>query len=285
MEKQISELDTTFKLLYFKLNQTNEIVEKWERQSLERHQSSVTSIVSAVDTLKSAVKEKKFTKGESEDAIKTWSGEIEKHLEKADQATTRVRSAIQAIDMEEQEKKAFENHKQQMEFEQEILEQKAEFEKNREQKAATQETEECKTSSAAKLPKLSITKFNGRVEEWLPFWGKFTSKIDSTNLAPLTKFGYLTELLETHVSKDIDRLPFTAEGYKNAKAILEAEYGQPTEIVNSWIKLHYYLAFQKLINHSCILQLKNQRTQQKSFVNNSFCRKSLEKPAEAKKWS
>lgn len=78
------------------------------------------------------------------------------------------------------------------------------------------------------------------------------------------------------MSKDIDRLPFTAEGYKNAKAILEAEYGQPTEIVNSCIKLHYYLAFQKLINHSCILQL------QKSLVNNSSCRKSLEKPAETK---
>ena len=236
-EKQISELDTKVKFLYFKLNQTHdEIVEKQERQSLERHQSSITSIVSAVDTLKSAVEEKKFTKAESEDAIKTWSGEIEKHLEKADQATTRVRSAIQAIDMEEQEKKAFENHKQQMEFEQEILEQKAEFEKNREQKAATQETEECKTSSAAKLPKLSITKFNGRIEEWLLFWGKFTSETDSTNLAPLTKFGYLKELLERHVSKDIDGLPFTAEGYENAKAILEAEYGQPTEIVNTYIK-------------------------------------------------
>lgn len=116
-EKQISELDTKVKLLYFKLNQTDEIMEKRERQSLERHQSSVTSIVSAVDTLKSTVEEKKFTKGESEDAIKTWSRQIEKHFEKADQATTRVRSAIQAIDMEEQEKKAFENHKQQMEFE------------------------------------------------------------------------------------------------------------------------------------------------------------------------
>ena len=123
-----------------------------------------------MDTLKSAVKEKKFTKGESEDAIKTWSGEMEKHLEKADQPTNRVRSAIQATDMEEQEKKAFENHKQQMVFEREILEQKGDFEKNGEQqKAATQETEECKTSSAAKRPKLSITKFNGRVEEWLPF--------------------------------------------------------------------------------------------------------------------
>ena len=36
--------------------------------------------------------------------------------------------------------------------------------------------------------------------------------------------------------KDIDGLPFTDEGYANAKAILEAEYGQPTEIVNAYIK-------------------------------------------------
>ena len=85
-----------------------------------------------MDTLKSAVEEKKFTKGESEDTIKTWSGGIEQHLEKADQATKRVQSAIQAIDMEEQEKRAFESHKQQMEFEREILEQKAKFEKDRE---------------------------------------------------------------------------------------------------------------------------------------------------------
>lgn len=38
------------------------------------------------------------------------------------------------------------------------------------------------------------------------------------------------------MSKDIERLPFTEEGYENAKAILEVEYGQPTEIVNAYIK-------------------------------------------------
>ena len=69
------------------------------------------------------------------------------------------------------------------------------------------------------------------VAEWLP-WGNFTTEIDATNLAPLTKFGYLKELLERKASKDIDGLPFTEDGYENAKAILEAEYGQATEIVN-----------------------------------------------------
>lgn len=51
-EKQVEELNTKVKMLYFKLNQTDEIVEKRERQSLERHQSSIVSIVSAGDTLK-----------------------------------------------------------------------------------------------------------------------------------------------------------------------------------------------------------------------------------------
>lgn len=108
-EKQIAELDTNVKMLYFKLHQTDEIVEKWEQQSLEHHQSSIASIVSAVDTLKSAVEEKKYMKGESEDTIKTWSGGIKQHLEKADQAKKRIRSAIQAIDMEEQEKRVWES--------------------------------------------------------------------------------------------------------------------------------------------------------------------------------
>ena len=34
----------------------------------------------------------------------------------------------------------------------------------------------------------------------------------------------------------MDGLPFTEEGYKNAKAILEAEYGQPSEIVSAYVK-------------------------------------------------
>lgn len=56
-EKQIAELNTKVKMLYFKIKQTDEIMEKREQQALERHQSWIASIVSAVDTLKSAVEE------------------------------------------------------------------------------------------------------------------------------------------------------------------------------------------------------------------------------------
>ena len=236
-EKQIAELDGKIKILYFKLSKTDDIISKRDRQALDRHQTAITGIVSAVDALKNTIEEKKFAKGESEEEIATWSQQIEEHLEKADVMTGKVQKAIKAIDIEEEEEQAVEKHKQNMVFERELLEQKEKFEKNREeQRAAAQTAEQLKLSSAAKLPKLTITKFNGRIEEWLPFWGKFTSEIDSTNLAPLTKFGYLKELLEKHVRADIDGLPFTQEGYENAKAILEAEYGQPTEIVNAYVK-------------------------------------------------
>lgn len=55
---------------------------------------------------------------------------------------------------------------------------------------------------AMKLSKLSITMFS-KVEDWLPLWGKFKSEIDFSNLAKLTKFGYLKELLEKHVRIDV----------------------------------------------------------------------------------
>ena len=118
-----------------------------------------------------------------------------------------------------------------------MLEQKAEFEKEREKEKASgaENSEQCKQTSAAKLPKLPITKFNGKFESWLPFWGKFTSEIDSTKIPTLTKFSYLKELLDESVRSDIDGLPFTEEGYSKAKDILEAEYGQSAEVVNAYI--------------------------------------------------
>ena len=116
-----------------------------------------------------------------------------------------------------------------------FLEQRAEFEKTREdEKAAALKPQ---PSVAAKLPKLSITKFSAiKSRRLAPFWGKFESEIDSSNLAKVTKLGYLKELLEKHLRNYIEGLPFTEDGYNNAKAILEAEYGQPAEIVNVYMK-------------------------------------------------
>ena len=110
------------------------------------------------------------------------------------------------------------------EFELELLEQKDQFEKAK----ATDQSEQ--QPSAAKL-----TKFDGKIEEWLPFRSNFKSEINSTNLPIITKFSYLKELLQKSI-RDVDGLPFTDKRYTNAKAILEAEYGQSAEVLNAYIQ-------------------------------------------------
>lgn len=87
-EKQITELDS--KIKNKTINKTDEIIQKQEQQILECHRTLIGSIVSAVDMLKSL--------------------------------TRRVKSTMKAIEIEEQEKRAVENHKQKMEFKREVLE-------------------------------------------------------------------------------------------------------------------------------------------------------------------
>lgn len=232
MEKLLSELGNKIKTLNFRVDKTDTILEKQDRQALERQQASIANIVEAWNTLKETTEEKKIAKGEDAETIEEWSSEIEPHLEKADESTRKIQQEIKQMDLKEEEDEAAERHKNNLKHKRELWEQKVEFEKSRDEEKAA----EHKLNSAAKLPKLSITPFSGKIEEWLPFWGKFTAEIDSTCLNCLTKFGYLKELLVDRVRTDIDGLPFTEEGYANVKAILEAEYGRPTEIVNAYIR-------------------------------------------------
>lgn len=60
----------------------------------------------------------------------------------------------------------------------------------------------------AKLPKLSITKFDGTYLfylDWARFWGQFTEAVDKSGIAAITKFSYLKEFVDRKVRKTIDR--------------------------------------------------------------------------------
>ena len=90
--------------------------------------------------------------------------------------------------------------------------------------------------AVAKLPKLTITKFNGTNLDWTRFWGQFTEGIDKSNMAAITKFSYLKEFVDPKVRKSIDGLPFTAEGYKKAMSILKERYGIDSEVEKAYVK-------------------------------------------------
>lgn len=116
----------------------------------------------------------------------------------------------------------------QLQFEKEKLEMKLEYEKKSEEFKKGKQGEP--RVSHAKLLKLTITKFGGTFEQWLPFWNKFCVEIDATDLPPVTKFSYLKELVLPKVRADIDGLPFNTEGYQRAKNTLKSEYGKTSEM-------------------------------------------------------
>ena len=204
MKKEMTELDNKIKLLEPKITKTEEIIPKRDRQASKILRLSISSLANAVDELKLTMEEVKIEKGESEEEIALWGKEIEDKLERADNTIRRIEGAMEANDLEEREREAIEKYKKNMEFERQLPEQRGEFEKACEhEKAAALESGQLKSFMAAKLSKLSITMFSGKVEDWLPFWGKFKSEIDFSYLAKLTKFGYLKELLEKHVRNDV----------------------------------------------------------------------------------
>ena len=128
--------------------------------------------------------------------------------------------------------------KDQHELFKEAMEQKIQLERQMEKvRTETQNTR----SSNANLPKLVITKFNGTSMDWLRFWNQFQAEIDKADVAAVTKFSYLKELVDPKVRSCIDGLPFSTEGYKRAKAILETRYGDTSENVNAYVQNIMYL--------------------------------------------
>ena len=88
----------------------------------------------------------------------------------------------------------------------------------------------------AKLPKLTITKFNGTYADWPRFWRQYSETVDKAGTPPVTKFSYLRELSCEKAKKAIKALPYTAEGYNRAIAILKDRFGKDSEIVKAYVK-------------------------------------------------
>ena len=85
-----------------------------------------------------------------------------------------------------------EEHRREREHQEFILKQKMEFEKTVQASMGNK----LKQVQNVKLPKLQITKFSGKLSDWVPFWNTFEAEIDSTDLPSVSKFGFLKELLE-----------------------------------------------------------------------------------------
>ena len=117
MEKAISDLTSKIKALKFRIDKTVDILDKEDKEALQRHKASIASTALTVNTLKEDIEEKKFAKGESEDNIKEWGAETEAMLSSADDCTRRIEKKLSEIDLAVQEANALQANKLKLEFE------------------------------------------------------------------------------------------------------------------------------------------------------------------------
>ena len=188
MEKEKAELNAKIKTLNFRVKQTDEILQKDDRAALERHRTSLESVVTAVTTLKESIEEKKFAEGEDEQAVQEWSEELEESpIDEADKCMRELASKIELIDRKSKHEAVVFEHKQAIALENEKIEQQREAKERayaeelafKQKKLDLQQAQKKPTETAGatsdvvKMPKLVITKFDGTPQDWMRFWGQF----------------------------------------------------------------------------------------------------------------
>ena len=246
MEALTSELDVQLKLLAFTQGKTKGIVEKANTEGIEQHREALRAIVKKVESVKTQIEQAKVESGVEVGELAEWSTGVEAKQATADEEIKYLSETLVQIDYKTslQAKKCEEelverDRDKQLQFERAQLEQKLYFEKKIEEARKSQVGQVVPLPApvkSAKLPKLVITKFGGELTDWPRFWNQFEAEIDRSEVAAVTKFSYLKELVNPKVKTSIDGLPFTTEGYQRAKSILQSKYGQTSEIVNMYVQ-------------------------------------------------
>ena len=93
-------------------------------------------------------------------------------------------------------------------------------------------------SRQARLPKLNLPVFDGRLTSWLPFWELYDSAVHSNpELYPIQKFTYLKTLLSGVAKEAVGGLSLTAENYDEAVEVLTKRFGNKQRIIDRHMTL------------------------------------------------
>ena len=91
-------------------------------------------------------------------------------------------------------------------------------------------------SVRARLPKLEVRKFDGKVHEWQEFWDSFESAIHRNDmLENVDKFSYLRGLLVGPARSAIAGFALTSANYQAAVELLNKRYGKKEAIQRAYV--------------------------------------------------
>jgi len=244
MEEFEKQLKGKTRLLEVISEETNEVLEKKEKEAVTRHIGVYEKKVREICELKLDIQELKLAEGQDPGEVRAWAKETQTKIKEFDAVIAKLKDTLSEIHRKERsgeeklvlmsKQKLFEQEK---EFERVKFEERIKQERKLEEiKGPTQSTNAKTELAKVKLPKLVISKFQGTHIDWIRFWNQFKADIDNSSIDPVAKFSYLKELLLPKVRVHIDGLPFSTEGYERAKNILKSTYGKDSEVVNAYVQ-------------------------------------------------
>ena len=236
MENLEATLQTKLKQLERTEGKTSEVLKAGKQTAISRHLSNLKELLTEVDKARRMLEAQKIANKLGDEEISEWNDGVNAKIEEADGRIEVLEEWLvkRKMELEIQERE------EKMQFEIKLHETKLKLQQELQAKTGNQNASAHETpTSQAKLPKLVITKFNGTFADWPRFWGQYSETIDKSNVAPVTKFTYLRELLDDRVRKTIDFLPHTSrtsEGYNRAIVTLKDRFGKESEIVKAYVK-------------------------------------------------
>ena len=97
-------------------------------------------------------------------------------------------------------------------------------------------------SCFAKLPKLQLRKFYGKLHKWQEFWDSFCASVDNnSNLNDAMKLEYLKCQCEGAAYQAIAGLELTNDNYEVAVNVLKQRFGQRQDILNAHMDALLYI--------------------------------------------
>ena len=183
MEGPENKLKTKLIQLQMTVSRTGKVLNTESSQAIERQQASLKTITTEIELLRGEVEAKKITDKESPEEIEKWVGDIDDKLISADVELKRLQEWQDNVSREEKQRQ----REEQLEHERQVYEAKI---KMKSELKIPSESGSSKDEIQAKLPKLTITKFNGTFQDWTRFWNQFSETIDKTGIPNVTKFAY-----------------------------------------------------------------------------------------------
>ena len=192
------------------------------KEDLQLAYEKVCELNRTIETAANGVKDAMLEDEKTFEQVRAWSEARKNDLIPIHELRSSLKQELVELEKQEKNKREEDWFKKKVELQMMLEEKRAKHEMSKPQ--------------AVKLQKYTITSFKGDCKDWVRFWNQYVVEVDSSKISEISMFHYLLELVHGEPKNCILGLPHTAEGYLEAKNILEMTFGKDIKVHKALIK-------------------------------------------------